>query len=99
MPSSYEPLGMAQIEALALGVPVIASRTGGIPETVEHAATGLLADPNQVAAWVSVLDEALPNPERMRTLARAGREVVRQRFSTEMNMREILRIAGLELGR
>ncbi len=99
MPSSYEPLGMAQIEALALGVPVIASRTGGIPETVEHAATGLLADPNQVAAWASVLDEALSNPERMRTLARAGREVVRQRFSSEMNMREILRIAGLELGR
>ncbi len=99
MPSSYEPLGMAQIEALAIGVPVIASRTGGIPETVEHGTTGLLAEPHQVSAWTSALDEALSNPQRMRNLARAGREVVRQQFSSETNRREILRIAGLEMGR
>ncbi|POA97384.1 glycosyltransferase family 1 protein [Chromobacterium sinusclupearum] len=95
MPSSYEPLGMSQIEALGLGVPVVVSRTGGIPETVRDGETGLLAAPGDIDAWARVLDQALSDPERMRRMAQAGRADVRARFAPEHNLRSILELAGL----
>lgn len=80
MPSLYEPLGMAQIEALGLGVPVVASRVGGIPETVQDRRTGLLAAPGDVDAWTEALTFALEHRAEMRSMAAAGRADVRQRF-------------------
>ena len=80
MPSLYEPLGMSQVEALGLGVPVVASRVGGIPETVEHERTGLLAAPGDAADWTQALARALERREEMRALAQAGRADVHRRF-------------------
>lgn len=80
MPSTYEPLGMSQIEALGLGVPVVASGVGGIPETVEHRRTGLLVPPGERDAWAEALAWALGHREEMRAFAAAGRADVRQRF-------------------
>jgi glycosyltransferase involved in cell wall biosynthesis len=80
MPSLYEPLGMSQIEALGLGVPVVASRVGGIPETVHDRRTGLLAAPGDAKAWTDALTFALEHRAEMRTMAAAGRADVRQRF-------------------
>jgi glycosyltransferase involved in cell wall biosynthesis len=80
MPSFYEPLGMAQIEALGLGVPVVASRVGGIPETVQDRHTGLLAEPGNLEAWIEALSWALEHRAAMRAMAAAGRTDVRQRF-------------------
>ncbi len=76
MPSLYEPLGMSQIEALGLGVPVVASRVGGIPETMEN----LLVAPGDTDAWVQALGWALGHREEMRAFAAAGRADVRRRF-------------------
>jgi hypothetical protein len=95
MPSSYEPLGMAQIEALAIEVPVIASRTGGTPETIDHAVTGLLVEPNSIDAWADALNQALSDLPKMRAIAKVGRERVRTRFSIDNNLQQILRISGL----
>lgn len=92
MPSLSEPLGMSQIEALALGVPVIASRVGGIPETVQDGVTGLLVPPGDVDAWADALLRALQDPVRMQTLAAAGCEAVRQRFSVAANTRGVLEL-------
>lgn len=95
MPSSVEPLGMAQIEALGLGLPVIASNVGGIPETVRDGETGLLVPADDVAAWVAAIDRVLSDPAGMVRLAQAGRSDVRSRFSAERNLAEILRLGGL----
>jgi glycosyltransferase involved in cell wall biosynthesis len=76
MPSTYEPLGMSQIEALGLGVPVVASRVGGIPETMKD----VLVPPGDVDAWAAALARALAQPEEMRAFAAAGRAYVRARF-------------------
>ena len=67
MPSTYEPLGMSQIEALGLGVPVVAGRVGGIPETVEDRRTGLLVAPGERDAGPR------PSPGRSSTARRCAR--------------------------
>ncbi|MBP4044638.1 glycosyltransferase family 4 protein [Chromobacterium violaceum] len=95
MPSTYEPLGMSQIESLGLGVPVVASRTGGIPETVSDGVSGLLAAPGDVGEWTQALGRALSDLPGMRAMADAGRHDVRQRFSVEHNLDSILQLAGL----
>lgn len=90
MPSTYEPLGMSQIEALGLGIPVLASHTGGIPETVSHERTGLLLPPGDSAAWSAALAMALQRPREMQALAAAGKLDVQQRFSLETNIDQLL---------
>jgi glycosyltransferase involved in cell wall biosynthesis len=89
-PSLYEPLGMSQSEALSLGIPVVASRTGGIPETITHTHTGLLATPGDGNAWVSALDWALEHPEDMQQMALRGRDFVRSQFPMAKNIKQLL---------
>jgi len=95
VPSVVEPLGMTQIESLALETPVVASNVDGIPETVQHEQTGLLVAPGDVAAWSAALASALARPERMRALAIRGREAVRERFSLRRNIEELMAQCGL----
>lgn len=92
MPSLHEPLGMVQIEALSLGVPVVASDVGGIPETVRHERTGVLVAPGDVEAWASALDRALASPEGQRRLAESGRDDVLARFSSESHARRLIQL-------
>lgn len=95
MPSSYEPLGMSQIEALSLAVPVLASRTGGIPETIHDGVTGLLLPPGDVAAWAAAIEQALSDPAAVQAQALAGQADVHRRFSPRSNTASLLALAGL----
>lgn len=95
MPSFYEPLGMAQSEALALGAPVVASKVGGIPETVTDGETGLLVEPGNQEAWVTALTCALHNLPGMRQMAQEGGKQVRSRFSVEANLVGLLQAIHL----
>jgi len=94
MPSSYEPFGMSQCEALSLGLPVVASRTGGIPETVQHQSTGLLVEPGDRLAWVATLNWALDHGADMTRMAEAGRLFVEKNFSIEANVTHLLDYIG-----
>lgn len=89
MPSLEEPLGMAQIEAAGLGVPVIASNVGGIPETISDGATGLLVEPH-AEAFARAVDYALSHRKDMLQMANAARADVRARFSVAGNARALL---------
>ncbi|MFI1372306.1 glycogen synthase [Streptomyces longwoodensis] len=78
-PSVYEPLGIVNLEAMACGTPVVASRVGGIPEVVEDGRTGLLVDLDDTGeafetALARALDEVTGDPERARRMGEAGRE-------------------------
>lgn len=92
MPSLVEPLGMAQIEALSLGAPVVASHVGGIPETITHLKTGVLIAAGDIEAWTEGLAWALSKPEAMRAMAAAGRDDVVARFSVDSNVRRFLEL-------
>ena len=90
MPSFFEPLGMAQIEALSLGIPVVASNVDGIPETITHQKTGLLAEAGNLQAWQDAIGWALGHAEQMQAMAQAGRADVLARFSSEANAHRFL---------
>lgn len=77
-----EGLGSAALLAMAHGVPVVASRVGGLPEIVVHGETGLLVDNDAVQIRTAV--EALLADDLLGArLARAGRAMVEQRFTIE----------------
>jgi glycosyltransferase involved in cell wall biosynthesis len=91
MPSTYEPLGMSQIEALSLGVPVVVSNVGGLPETVLHGQTGSICpspeEDGALQVWVQVLREVLSHPIGALKMAECGRDWVRKRFAKEENIK------------
>ena len=63
-----EPLGRIILEAYAHGVPVIASRRGGMSESVEHGRTGYLFDPEQGGNLVEAIKRCMDEPERLREM-------------------------------
>jgi starch synthase len=73
-PSLYEPLGIVNLEAMACGSAVVASKTGGIPEVVADGETGLLVPPDDPASLAAALNELARDPGRAGAMGRAGRE-------------------------
>jgi glycosyltransferase involved in cell wall biosynthesis len=73
MPSLYEELGSAIVEAQWAGVPIVATRVGGIPDVIEDDVTGVLVPPCDPVALARAVDDLLTNPHRARTLARRGK--------------------------
>lgn len=92
MPSLQEPLGMAQTEALGLGIPVLVSSAGGLPETVAHRETGLVADSFEPEAWAGHILAALADYPLMQQYAAAGKEQVRSRFGKTANTRQLIEL-------
>ncbi|MFD8671694.1 glycogen synthase [Streptomyces seoulensis] len=74
-PSVYEPLGIVNLEAMACGTPVVASRVGGIPEVVDDGRTGLLVDTDGdfEGNLARALDSVLADPAAARRMGEAGR--------------------------
>jgi len=82
-PSRQEVLGFAILEAMEAGLPVVATRVGGIPEAVLHNQTGLLAKPESPESLAAVLGVLLGNEAERRRMGECGRQYVRQAFSVE----------------
>ncbi len=86
----YESFSFACAQAMACGVPVIASCVGGIPETLAHGECGVLIDPGDVEALVDAILSLACNPQQRQRLAKAGRARAAAYFSAEVVTREIL---------
>jgi glycosyltransferase involved in cell wall biosynthesis len=79
-----EGFGRVPVEAMAMGVPVIASDLGPLPETVANGVTGWLARVSDVGAWAEALRRALgQSAEDARRMALAGRARVESQFTTQ----------------
>ena len=71
------------LEAMAAGLPVVATRVGGVPELVDPGRTGWLVEPEDAPGLAAALNQALADPEAAQTLGRAGRARALQDFSLE----------------
>lgn len=72
-----EPLGLVPLEAMSCGRPVIATRSGGIPETIIDGVTGYLVDRDDVTGLTAAIDRLAKAPVAARRMGRAGRRHVR----------------------
>ncbi len=97
MPSRYEELGTVLVEAMASGLPVVATRTGGIPQVVQDGVTGVLVEPADAAGLASALDRLLGDPVLRRRMADAGR-LRADNYRWERLCRRVLDVYGAALG-
>jgi glycosyltransferase involved in cell wall biosynthesis len=89
VPSLYEPFGLVALEALACGVPVVASAVGGLQEIVEDGESGILVPPGDAGAIARALRELLSNESLRFRLAQGARHRAEE-FSLERRSRELV---------
>ncbi|MEX1171247.1 MAG: glycosyltransferase [Chloroflexota bacterium] len=95
-----EGIPVVLMEAMAAGLPVVASRLSGIPELVADGVTGILVPPADPVALADALAELARDPERRRRYGDAGREVVVRDFDATTNARALAaRIRAVTTGR
>lgn len=83
LPSATEAFGLAALEGMACGVPVVATNVGGVPEVVRHRESGYLAPVGAVEEMADAAVEILGDPARWREASRAAREAA-ERFSADV---------------
>ena len=89
-----EGFGIVCLEAAACGVPVVAGRSGGLPDAVEDGITGVLVDPTNIGAVADAIVSLLTDSRRARTMGEAGRKRVLEGFTWEKMVVEARRIFG-----
>ena len=89
--SMSEGLGSAVLLAMSAAVPVIAARTGGIPEIIRHEHNGLLVDP-QPASLAAAIRRLQGDPVLARTLGRNARQTVAETFSIDNMVQGTIRV-------
>jgi glycosyltransferase involved in cell wall biosynthesis len=90
LPSTSESAPVSILEAMAMRLPVVATRVGGVPELVLDGETGLLIPPRDPQALAEAVISLLENPARAGEMGRAGRRRVEQFFTLERM------VAGIE---
>ncbi len=83
LPSETESFGLSALEALACGVPVIASNVGGLPEVVQHGVTGMLERVGDVEAMGDAAIRLLADPGALAAMGAAAAADARARFSLD----------------
>jgi colanic acid/amylovoran biosynthesis glycosyltransferase len=89
--SHQEPLGVAIMEAMAMGVPVVATSAGGVPELVQDGVSGVLVPPHTPEALAKGITRILENSELASALGAEGRQVVETRFGSDQCARMLKR--------
>jgi glycosyltransferase involved in cell wall biosynthesis len=89
-----EGFGMVVAEAQAMGKPVVAFRSGGIPEITSHGTTGFLAEERDCKALAKYLLILLQDAELRKRFGRAGREAMLRQFDLEQCTRQLEKVYG-----
>jgi glycosyltransferase involved in cell wall biosynthesis len=77
------------MEAMAAGLPVISTPLGGVPEMVEHEKSGELVPEHDPVAICAAMERLITDPARPRKFGERGREMAREKFSIEANVRKL----------
>ena len=83
LPSAQESFGLAALEAMACGVPVVASRVGGLPEVITDGADGFLCDPDDLDGMTRRAVALLTDPALHERVSAHGRLTVQKRFCAD----------------
>lgn len=94
LPSVSEGLGIVIIEAMAAGLPVVATKIGGIPEIVSNGISGILVPPEDPDAIAKAIIGLLNDKERAKRMGAKGREIYNQQFTSELMVKRIEEIYG-----
>ena len=92
MSSLWEGLGLVFLEAMATGIPVLATRVSAVPEVVLDGETGVLVPPAEVEPLAEAFVALAGDPQRRAALASAGRDRVREAFGLERMVEQTLGI-------
>jgi glycogen(starch) synthase len=92
MPSLYEPFGISCLEAMAFGLPVVATTAGGLLDIVKNGVTGILVPPGDAAALADAILTLLNDPARARKMGCAGRERVLAHFTADRVARRMVEV-------
>jgi glycosyltransferase involved in cell wall biosynthesis len=82
-PARWEGFGLAVLEAMVAGLPVVGSRVSSLPELVADGRTGVLVPPDDSDALAAAVSELLDDPDLARQLGEAGRERASKEFSVD----------------
>ncbi len=83
----HEPFGLVVAEAMARGVPVIASNVGGPAEILTHGINGLLVEAGDERAMASAIKQLIEDPEKRTRFGQVARSTVFERFTIEVNVK------------
>ena len=85
MPTRLEPFGIVFIEAMAYGLPIVATRVGALPDLVEDHVNGILVESDNIDSLATALRTLLENPMLRREMGRNGE----QRYKEQFNWTEV----------
>lgn len=83
LPSEHESFGLAALEAMACGVPVVSTRAGGVPEVVEHGVSGFLCAVGDTPCMAASAVSLLKDPVRLEAMRAAARRRAVEEFPTD----------------
>lgn len=88
LPSIYEGLPIAIIEAISLSIPVIASNVAGVPELVYNAKNGFLVTPKDVEGLVVAIEKLVSEKDVRHAMGQEGRRIYQEKFSLDQMVRK-----------
>jgi glycosyltransferase involved in cell wall biosynthesis len=96
LPTLFDALPTVIIEAMAAGLPVVASRTGGIPEMITHEQTGILVEPANEEELIAACERLIRDPVLAGRLSKSARESVERNFDLNTQIERLLTLYGLK---